>query len=521
MYLIGLRSFARGEWPFFGVDVVWTRSRIPGALQGWVIRGPLEIWPVPEAPFVLLNVLSFAALAALAWYLTRRAPHVPRWLVWATLLTLPWTLNYSTHVLNSSYILPGAIVFFVGFLEASPTFRAGLLPTTWAWAAMGLGLTWVMQFHMSWVLMPPYVLFALVDVLRREPGRVIVALACLMAGAAVPGIFLIPTLLREGTSAGGLDRNVVFDPQGPDALLTIVARFLSFVAFETNRFLGVTNAERLLFLWRQPWVIPALAFATLIGFVQPVLMLLAWFTRGDGSRLWRQVRWLTAGTLVLVYFSFFFSVRGPVAHAYFVVMPIAAFYGVMCWEACVAGRSRAGIYTRVAVVTLVAGLLMHAALILDRLPLQSLYRDRDLVAAAIDVRNDRFLGDRRSSSEETVDPRPRPIDPVDDPDAYVAANPVTDLEIDTVSWAPVLGNRVSRFTMQIHNRGLPAYAEVRFATTYAGTGGRTLAEREHTTRDILQPGVHRIETIDGLVPEGATSATLRVVGAERCIPLPR
>jgi hypothetical protein len=202
-------------------------------------------------------------------------------------------------------------------------------------------------------------------------------------------------------------------------------------------------------------------------------------------------------------------------------MPVAAFYGVVCWQACVSGRPRARLYTRIAAVTLAAGVVMHAALIVDRLPLQSLYRNRDLVAAAIDLRNDRFLGDRRSSNEETVDPRPRPLDPVDDPDAYLAANPVTDLEIDTVSWAPQLGHRVSRFTMQIHNRGIPAYAEVRFATTYAGADGRAIAEREHTSRDILQPGVHRIETIDGLVPEGATSATLRVVGAERCIPLPR
>ena len=133
---------------------------------------------------------------------------MPRWLVWTTLLTLPWTLNYSTHVLNSSYILPGAIVFFIGFLEAAPSFGAGFVPQTWAWFGMGLGLTWVMQFHMSWVLLPPYVAFALVDLLRREPQRAAVAIACLMAGALGPGVFLLPTLLRERASAGGVDPNV-------------------------------------------------------------------------------------------------------------------------------------------------------------------------------------------------------------------------------------------------------------------------------------------------------------------------
>ena len=34
VYLIGLRSFARGEWPYFGADVVWTGGQLPGALLG-------------------------------------------------------------------------------------------------------------------------------------------------------------------------------------------------------------------------------------------------------------------------------------------------------------------------------------------------------------------------------------------------------------------------------------------------------------------------------------------------------
>src|SRR5688572_27515771 len=82
VYLIGLRSFARDEWAYFGVDVGGGNGRqLPGALQAMLVRWPLEIWPAPEAPFVLLNLLSVVALAALAWYFIRRFPDVPRWLV--------------------------------------------------------------------------------------------------------------------------------------------------------------------------------------------------------------------------------------------------------------------------------------------------------------------------------------------------------------------------------------------------------------------------------------------------------
>src|SRR6476660_300087 len=82
IFLIGLRYYATGRWPYFGPDVVWTLSEIPGALQGLLVGAPLALVPVPEAPSVVVNLLSFGALAMLSWYITRRVPSVPRWLVW-------------------------------------------------------------------------------------------------------------------------------------------------------------------------------------------------------------------------------------------------------------------------------------------------------------------------------------------------------------------------------------------------------------------------------------------------------
>jgi len=32
IYLIGLQAFAHHAWPYYGADVVWTDSRLPGAL---------------------------------------------------------------------------------------------------------------------------------------------------------------------------------------------------------------------------------------------------------------------------------------------------------------------------------------------------------------------------------------------------------------------------------------------------------------------------------------------------------
>ena len=92
---------------------------------------------MPEAPYVLLNVLSMAALAAFAWYVKARIPQLPTWLVWTWLMTLPWTLEFSAHIINPSYLLAPAIAFFIGFFEAVPAFRRGKIPVPVAFGLMG------------------------------------------------------------------------------------------------------------------------------------------------------------------------------------------------------------------------------------------------------------------------------------------------------------------------------------------------------------------------------------------------
>ena len=100
IFLLGLRYHATGAWPYYGPDVVWTKSQIPGALQALLVGLPLAVAPIPEAPYVLINLLSMAALCLFAAYLSARLPAVPRWLIWGWLLTVPWTLNFSTHIMN-------------------------------------------------------------------------------------------------------------------------------------------------------------------------------------------------------------------------------------------------------------------------------------------------------------------------------------------------------------------------------------------------------------------------------------
>lgn len=143
-YLLGLKFYTTGAWPYFGPDVT-NSIQIPGALQGLVVGIPFYFLPIPEAPYLLLNILSFSSLCFFAWYCTRRLPELPKWFVWSWLLTAPWTLNLSTHIYNPSYVLPGAILFFVGAIETYPFLSQELVQRQWANFMMGLALFWIMQ----------------------------------------------------------------------------------------------------------------------------------------------------------------------------------------------------------------------------------------------------------------------------------------------------------------------------------------------------------------------------------------
>lgn len=156
-YLIGLRAYAAGEWPAWGPDSMYkVPSRLAGGLMGSIIMLALNILPIPEAPVVLLNLLSFAALLFLGWFLTRRLERLPKWLVWMYVLTSPWTLHFSTYIINPSFVLLGAVCFFVPWMDRTLWAGRSIFDMRLAYALMGFALMWVFQVHMSWVLIGPF-----------------------------------------------------------------------------------------------------------------------------------------------------------------------------------------------------------------------------------------------------------------------------------------------------------------------------------------------------------------------------
>jgi hypothetical protein len=402
-YLIGLKFFATGQWPFFGPDLVLRDgpiSQIPGALQGLLVGLPLFAAPVPEAPFVLLNVLSFAALVFLAWYGCRRVPMLPRWLVYGLALTLPWTLFYSTHVVNPSYVLFGAVVFWVGVVEASVFPDQPVLPRRLADSMQGFGIVWIMQLHLSWTLLLPFALIAWV--VRVRHGEGLRALGALLLGAATTGALLVPTFLRNDPFAVASTRVALqFNPINARDLGSIAAKILSFASYELPRFIGEKPRARMEWLTSDWRIAPFAFFSLAIGLLQPIAFLLLWFRRREVAPGWTGVKALAASTILITWFLFLFTVREPWALTFYLTLPMAFLYSLYCYAIFLKGRW----WLSLAALVLLAGLVTETALahrnLVDRsqYPYRgSLYVARDRVVKAIEARDHRLLGERRAGT---------------------------------------------------------------------------------------------------------------------------
>jgi hypothetical protein len=398
LYLVGLKFYCTRAWPFFGPDVTNT-IQIPGALQGLLIGLPLFVVPAPEAPYVLLNLVSFAALCFFAWYVTRRLPEIPAWFVWTWLLTAPWTLNLSTHIFNPSYVLVGAILFFVGAIETYPSLRKGVIPPHCANFMMGFGLLWVMQFHMSWVILIPFLLASVYFQYQSRGSISFALLGCFAVGAIIPGSFLLPTYLKYGLAGMGGTSDLVHvnwsNVRGywnlPESIL---GRFLSLAGFELPRFIGRDTSSRLALLMTNPWLMPFAVFLGVVGLLQPIALLALWFRKKTDNEDWRPIKYLTLLVLALLYISFAFSIRAPYSHTLYVTFPVVMLYSMYCWADYLKGPG----WRKFATVFLIAGIIFNLGLAGANIRRQSLYLDRARVQAAIDARDYHILGERRDGT---------------------------------------------------------------------------------------------------------------------------
>jgi hypothetical protein len=261
---------------------------------------------------------------------------------------------------------------------------------------MGFSFFWVFQLHLSWIILVPFLLASVYFQLRDFGRRTFLSLFGFISGALLSGSLAIPTFLKYGLKmgTGGTGLNVRFHPANLLEFFTVLARYLSLASFEISRFIGADNAGRLDFFKGNPWVTPFALFAGLVGIIQPILMLFLWFYKKDTGKDWRGIKYFSLITLILVYLSFSFSVKGPSSHAFYVVLPVVMVYSFYCWGIFFKKK----IWRTVAALLIISGLIVHACLAISKGPGRSLYKDRSIPKLAIEKKDYHLLGERRPFS---------------------------------------------------------------------------------------------------------------------------
>ncbi|MFN2597448.1 MAG: hypothetical protein ABR563_09725 [Pyrinomonadaceae bacterium] len=370
--------------------------QIPGALQGLLVGLPIYILPFAEAPYILLNVVSFLSLCLLAWYCCKRLPGSPRWFIWTWLLTCPWTLNLSTHIYNPSYLLTPSILFFVGALELYPPTRRNLIDVRLANVMLGFSLFWAMQIHLSWAIFVPHVLMTFYYQARDGARRLTNALAWFAAGALVTGSLLLPTYLKYGLmrGAGETYSAVTFNSDNLLSITGIFKRSLSLAVFDITNFIGGHTAARISFLKAEAWLIPLVLFLSVLSILQAMALIVFWFRRDSEHPDWQAIKYLTVFNVCLIYLAFLFSIKPPQSNHVYITFPLTMIYSLYCWDRLLKGER----WRNLAKIFLACGIVFHVGLALYNLPRVSLYPVRAKVQSAIDNKNYHILGERRANT---------------------------------------------------------------------------------------------------------------------------
>jgi hypothetical protein len=202
IYLIGLKYYATGLYPYFGADLVYTQTQIPGGLQGILVGLPFFIFQIPEAPHILLNLLMILSSAVLCWYMGKRLEEFPKKILWVWIFFTSWSICYFTRVVNPSYVVPASILFWISIFEIYPFLKKGIISEKLCFFLIGFSFFWILQLHLSWVLLIPYIVLSFFFLLRSKNIRyILIMVSFFIFGCLVSGSFLLPTVIEYGFSS--------------------------------------------------------------------------------------------------------------------------------------------------------------------------------------------------------------------------------------------------------------------------------------------------------------------------------
>jgi hypothetical protein len=334
-------------------------------------------------------------LALLSWYISKRVREIPFLFIFAWLALLPWNLHESANIINPSWLLFGSVFFFIGFLEAIPETSLKFWSPFTAFVAMGFGLFWDIQFHFSWVLLPPFIVMAFGWRLWRGAVRPLPEIGGWLLGALLSGVFLLPTLIVHGLhQTSGMGLAVKFNCDNFKKIYLVLPQYLSLVSYELPRFLGFGTKERIQAITQFPVMFLPAVFLCIVGWIQPFFLLVMGFMKDPKHKDWKAIHILTGISFLLIWVSFWFTSKPPQAHMVYILLPLISVYSFYIW-----GRLALDKRWRIfGIICLSACLWFEGVFMVWQMPFSSLYTNRAKVVNAIDHQDYTLLGERRPGS---------------------------------------------------------------------------------------------------------------------------
>ena len=393
IYLSGVKFFTSATLSPLGPDVVHTNQQIAGSLQSFLVGFPFFIAEFPISPLLFLNIISICALALIIWWVKPQLKNITPVSILLLLATLPWTLQISTHVYNPSYLLLPSCCFFIAFFESAPSLTTQRIKPMYRVFLLFFGLFFSMQLHLSWILLLPFLGYAIWQN-SKHLNIVSLTLSSLL-GALIPGIFLWSAINNYGLRS-------IISPLFSNSndlhsfhvvnFFELLARYVSFGCYEITRFLGDSGQERLGFLLHHPLVLVPGALLIILGVVQ-----VFWFIYQVYHHLFSLQNFekyfakLFVITFLIICFAFCFSSRPPTSRSYYILSPIMLTLSLLYADKWAATRLRQKILTVIIFTNIFyQGFSIYYA----RTP-DSFMAKQEILGRALFTRNYHLIGERR------------------------------------------------------------------------------------------------------------------------------
>lgn len=235
IYLMGLEDAFSGHWSYWGPDVVWSETRLPGALQGLLAGVPFLIYKHAYSPIILSNIISVIGLVLFATYAHKRFPKLPLPYLLTLFLLLPFTFQNGVVLLNTAYLIFSSSILFISIFELFLYRDETMLnKASLYFLLIGFSMMFTYQLHLTWVMILPY-LFVLLFMEWKRKEYKWQPILYFIVGVIIGSITLLPTLIKyPEVIFFGMGGNLNFRPDQLAKTFSLYYRFISFATFDIS-----------------------------------------------------------------------------------------------------------------------------------------------------------------------------------------------------------------------------------------------------------------------------------------------